>query len=115
VKVITRLLTRYWGYLASLPIRRWGDVSGCPRVTVSSRRWPADRARSGHVVCCRARRLAARRPGPRQHPATYALRACHLRCSRGSKPVLASSSRVTAAGGGRWLLMAVRGHRGALS
>src|SRR5487761_648956 len=40
---------------------------------------------------------------------TYALRACHVRCSQGSKPALASCSQV-AAGGDRWLLTAVRGH-----
>ena len=32
-----------------------------------------------------------------------------VRCSRGSKPALASCSQV-AAGGDRWLLMAIRGH-----
>ena len=45
------------------------------------------------------------------HPATYALRACHGALLVGSKPALASISHV-AAGGGRWLLMAVRGHLG---
>jgi len=29
-----------------------------------------------------------RRPGAHHHPATYALRACHVRCSHGSKPEL---------------------------
>src|SRR5215472_16282632 len=42
-------------------------------------------------------------------PMTYALRARHTRCSRSSGPPLASGSQV-AAGGGRWLLMVVRGH-----
>jgi hypothetical protein len=54
-----------------------------------------------------------RRPGAHHHPATYTLRACHVRCSQGSKPGLASCSQaVAAAGGGRWLLMGVRGHLG---
>jgi hypothetical protein len=42
---------------------------------------------------------------------TYALRACHVRCSRGSEPALASGSQVAASGDG-WLLMAIRGHLG---
>jgi|SRR5215475_8451892 len=41
----------------------------------------------------------------------YALRARHVRCSRGSKPAPASCSQV-AAGSGRCLLMAVRGDLG---
>ncbi len=40
-----------------------------------------------------------------------ACRACHVRCSPGSRSALASGSQV-AAGGDRWLLMAVRGHLG---
>jgi hypothetical protein len=40
---------------------------------------------------------------------SYALRACHVRCSRAPKPSLTSGLRV-AAGGDRWLLTAVRGH-----
>jgi hypothetical protein len=43
--------------------------------------------------------------------ATYALRECSRALLAGSKPALASCSRV-AAGGDRWLLMAVRGHLG---
>jgi hypothetical protein len=35
-------------------------------------------------------------PGPGLGTLTYALRACHVRCSRGSKPALASGSRVAA-------------------
>jgi hypothetical protein len=42
---------------------------------------------------------------------SYALRACHVRCSRGSRPALASGSQV-AVSGRRWLLTAVRGHLG---
>ena len=42
---------------------------------------------------------------------TYALRGCHGALIAGPKRALASSSQV-AAGGGRWLLMAVRGHLG---
>ncbi len=49
--------------------------------------------------------------GPEAARQSYALRACHVRCSRGSKPALASGSQVAAAGN-RWLLMAVRGHLG---
>ena len=36
--------------------------------------------------------------GPCHRPATCALRACHVRCSRGSKPALASGSQVAAGG-----------------
>jgi hypothetical protein len=62
----------------------------------------------------------ASRPGPQGHYArgpqaarqSYALRACHVRCSPpGSRSALASGSQV-AAGGNGWLLMAVRGHLG---
>jgi len=44
-------------------------------------------------------------------PMTYALRGCSGALLPGSKPVRASCSQV-AAGGDRWLLMAVRGHLG---
>jgi hypothetical protein len=56
-------------------------------------------------------RLAPRRPGARHQPASYALRGCSHALLAGSKPALASGSQV-AAGGNRWLLMAVRGHLG---
>jgi hypothetical protein len=42
---------------------------------------------------------------------TYALRACSRALLAGSNPAPASGSQV-AAGGDRWLLMAVRGHLG---
>ena len=44
-------------------------------------------------------------------PMTYALRGCSRALLAGSKAALASCSQV-AAGGNRWLLMAVRGHLG---
>jgi hypothetical protein len=44
-------------------------------------------------------------------PMTYALRGCSRALLAASKPALASCSQV-AAGGGRWLLIAVRGHLG---
>jgi hypothetical protein len=44
-------------------------------------------------------------------PMTYALRECSRALLAGSKPALASCSQV-AAGGDRWLLMAIRGHLG---
>src|SRR5436309_912533 len=44
-------------------------------------------------------------------PQTYALRGCSRALLAGSKPALASCSQI-AAGGDRWLLMAVRGHLG---
>jgi hypothetical protein len=64
-------------------------------------------------------RPVASRPGPQGHQArgpeaarqSYALRECHDALLAGSEPALASCSQV-AAGGDRWLLMAVRGHLG---
>jgi hypothetical protein len=43
---------------AGQPERRSSNVASCPRVTVIAPVSPADRARSGHVVCGRALRLA---------------------------------------------------------
>jgi anti-sigma B factor antagonist len=53
-------------------------VPGCPGVTVSSRRRPADRS-FGHVVCGRAQQLAPWRPGP--CPDRYILRKCIHACT----------------------------------
>ncbi len=55
--------------------------------------------------------MLQRRPGPRHHPASYALRGCHDALLTGSIPALASCSQVTA-DGGRWLVTVVRGHLG---
>jgi hypothetical protein len=49
--------------------------------------------------------------GPRIAWQNYALRACFCALLVGPMPALASGSQV-AGGGGRWLLMAVRGHQG---
>src|SRR5580700_4488570 len=46
------LLTGRFAQRVSLPLRRSAGVSGCPGVTVSCRRWPADRARNGHGTAC---------------------------------------------------------------
>src|SRR5438034_148582 len=48
---------------------------------------------------------------PRASGQSYALRECSRALLAGSKPALASCSQV-AAGGDRWLLMAIRGHLG---
>jgi len=47
---VTRCLEDLFAQRVSLPVRRWAGVSGCPGVTVSSPRWPADRARNGHAL-----------------------------------------------------------------
>ena len=78
----------------------------------SDREFPVLTGRSGTQRARRigrVRRLATRRPGPRHHPVSYALRGCHGALLAGSKPALASCSQ-GAAGGERWLLIAVRGH-----
>jgi hypothetical protein len=59
----------------------------------------------------RRKYLRCSRPMPWKIVRTYALRGCSRALLAGSKPALASCSQV-AAGGDRWLLMAVRGHLG---
>jgi hypothetical protein len=63
-------------------------------------------------LACEKRKLSNEQTGRAGKSAqAYALRACHVRYSPGSKPALASCSQVPA-GGCRWMLMAVRGHLG---
>ena len=90
------------------------QVGRCGHVPASDHKRLRYAVRSGTQ---RARRLLSRttvgpwRPDPRHCPASYALRGCSGALLAHSEPAPASCSQV-AAGGDRWLLMAVRGHLG---